>query len=60
MSAVVFLLLVVAIVAVGSVVLYLRQRPSSSMESGIDNFKREMEALAVHDDDRPRPHRWKR
>jgi hypothetical protein len=60
MSAVVFLLLVVVIVAVGSVVLYLRQRAPNSVESGIDDFKREMDALAVTNDDHPRPHRWRR
>jgi hypothetical protein len=60
MNAVVFLLLAVVIVAVGSLVLYLRQRSPSSVESGIDDFKREMEALAVNNDDHPRPHRWKR
>jgi hypothetical protein len=60
MNAVVFLLLAVVIVAVGSLVLYLRQRSPRSVESGIDDFKREMEALGVNNDDHPRPHRWKR
>jgi hypothetical protein len=50
MSAVVFLLLALAIIVVGSVVVYLRQRTPSSLESGIDSFRREMQALAVRDD----------
>jgi hypothetical protein len=67
MSAIVFLLLAVAIIVVGSIVVYLRQRTPSSLDSGIDSFKREMEALAVRDGDDPsheargsRPARWKR
>jgi|RhiMethySRZTD1v2_1073278.scaffolds.fasta_scaffold1707385_1 hypothetical protein len=73
MSAIVFLLLAVAIIVVGSVVVYLRQRTPSSLDSGIASFKREMEALAVRDGDDPsrdpreprepgeaRPARWKR
>jgi hypothetical protein len=53
MSAIVFLLLAVAIIVVGSIVVYLRQRTPSSLDSGIDSFKREMEALAVRDGDEP-------
>jgi hypothetical protein len=60
MSAVVFLLLAAVIIVVGSLVVYLRQRTPSSLESGIDSFKREMEALASRDDDQRRPSRWKR
>jgi hypothetical protein len=60
MSAVVFLLLAVAIIVVGSIVVYVRQRTPSSLESGIDSFKREMQALAVRDgDDPPGPPRGK-
>ena len=51
-------------IVVGSIVVYLRQRTPSSLDSGIDSFKREMEALAVRDGDEParesRPARWKR
>jgi hypothetical protein len=57
MSAVVFLLLAVVIIVVGSVVVYLRQRTPSSLESGIDDFKREMQALAVRDGDQGPPGR---
>jgi hypothetical protein len=49
-SAIVFLLLVVVITAVGSVVLYLRHRKPTSMEAGIDSFRREMRALADSQD----------
>ena len=47
MSAVVFLLLALAIIVVGSVAVYLRQRTPSSLDAGIEGFRREMEALAV-------------
>lgn len=47
MSAVVFLLLALAIIVVGSVVVYFRQRTPSSLDAGIDSFRREMQALAV-------------
>ena len=47
MSAVVFLLLALAIIVVGSVAVYLRQRTPSSLDAGIDSFRREMDALAV-------------
>ena len=50
MSAIVFLLIVVVITAVGSVALYLRHRKPTSMESGIDSFRREMRALADSQD----------
>ena len=57
MSAVVFLLLVVVITVVGSVAVYLRQRTPSSLDSGIDDFKREMQALAVRHGDQGPPGR---
>jgi hypothetical protein len=60
MSAPYFLLLAVAISVIGCVVVYLRQRTPRSVESGIDTFKREMEALATRpgpDLDRDRPPR---
>ena len=47
MSAVVFLLLALAIIVVGSALVYFRQRTPSSLDAGIDSFRREMEALAV-------------
>jgi len=57
-NAVVFLILVVVISAVGSVVAYLRTRTPRSVESGIDDFRREMQALAPRGDD-GYPDHWK-
>jgi hypothetical protein len=45
-SAVAFLLLALVIASVGSLVLYVRQRKPTSVESGIDSFRREMRALS--------------
>lgn len=41
-----FLLVIVAIVVVGAGYLAYRNRPESSIESGIHSFRREMRALA--------------
>ena len=57
MNAVAFLMIAVVISVVGSAVLYLRSRTPSSLESGIDNFRREMEALAPRDE-QPSARRW--
>jgi hypothetical protein len=46
MNAVVFLILPLVIAVVGCTVLYLRQRKPTSLESGIDSFRREMRALS--------------
>ena len=46
MSALVFLLIALAISIVGSVVLWLRHRKPSSLEHTIDAFSREMQALS--------------
>jgi hypothetical protein len=51
MSAVFFLLLAAVIAAVGCIVVYLRHRTPRSLESGIDEFRREMEALGSSADD---------
>lgn len=59
MSPIVFLLIAVVISVVGSVVLYLRSRTPSSMEAGIDDFRREMQALAPRDELTPQ-RRWRR
>jgi hypothetical protein len=56
-AAVAFLLLAVVIAAVGVAVLYLRNRPPTSFDASIDNFRREMEALAPRDGE-VRPRRW--
>ena len=49
MNALGFLALAVIISAVGFVVLYLRSRQPTSLESGIDAFQREMHALSPED-----------
>lgn len=51
MSAVVFLMIAVVISVVGTLVLYVRNRTRTprSVDAGIDDFRREMQALA------PRP-----
>lgn len=51
MSALVFLLLVIVVSAVGSLVLWLQHRSPNTLESGIEAFQREMEALAPPDDE---------
>ena len=51
MSAIVFLLIVVIVCAVGGIVLWLQHREPNTLESGLDSFRREMEALAPPADD---------
>jgi hypothetical protein len=55
-----FLLLAVVISVVGSLVLYMRSRTPTSLDSGIDNFRREMQALAPRDEMVPQRRWWKR
>ena len=50
-SAIVFLILAVAVATVGSLVAFLRTRNPASVESGIDDFRREMNALAPRPDE---------
>ena len=62
MSALVFLAIAFVISMVGCGVLYLRSRQPTSLESGIDAFKREMSALSPDEPPRqpaprPRPQR---
>jgi hypothetical protein len=57
MAAVAFLLLAVVIAAVGVAVLYFRNRPPTSFDASIDNFRREMDALAPRDGE-VRNRRW--
>jgi hypothetical protein len=45
-SAVVFLLIALIISAVGTTVLVIRNRTPRSLDGGIDDFRREMQALA--------------
>jgi hypothetical protein len=45
MNAVGFLLIAVVIAACGSILLYLSQRPSTSVEDGVESFRRGLDAL---------------
>ena len=54
MSAIVFLLIVVVVCAIGGIVLWLQHREPNTLESGLDSFRREMDALAPPGDD-PEP-----
>jgi maltodextrin utilization protein YvdJ len=45
-NALVFLLIVLVVSGVGTLILWLRHRSPSTLESGIDAFQREMDALA--------------
>jgi len=49
MSAIVFLLIVVVVCAIGGIVLWLQHREPNTLESGLDSFRREMDALAPPD-----------
>ena len=51
MHAVVFLAIVVVVCAVGGAILYVQHRQPSGVESGMDAFRREMDALAPPADD---------
>lgn len=46
MSALFFLLLAGVVAGLGCTVLHLRQRVPSSPESGVDSFRRQMDALS--------------
>jgi hypothetical protein len=50
-NALVFLLIVLVVSAVGSLILWLQHRSPNTLESGIEAFQREMHALAPRDDD---------
>jgi hypothetical protein len=52
MTAVAFLLIAVSVSVIGSIVVWLRHRPPTSVESGIRAFAREMDALRPGDRDR--------
>ncbi len=54
MSALVFLLLAVLVSAVGCGVLWYQHRTPNTLDSGIEAFRRERDALAPQDDDRDR------
>ena len=52
-----FLLIAVIVSAIGVLVLWLRNRDSASVDSGVDEFRREMRALAPHERDEERRRR---
>jgi cell division protein FtsL len=53
MNALAFLLIAVVVSAIGSAVLVLRQRKPTSLQSSIEAFRAEMDALAPSDERRP-------
>ena len=53
MSALVFLLIVIVVSAVGSLILWFQHRSPNTLESGIAAFQREKEALAPPDEQTP-------
>ncbi len=57
MSGLVFLVAAVSLSVVGSVALWLWHRQPKSLEQGIDEFSREMQALAPGAGERPHTHR---
>ena len=57
MSALVFLLLALLFAVVGCVVLWYQHRTPNTLDSGIEAFRREMDALAPQDDDGDHPDR---
>jgi hypothetical protein len=48
-----FLLIAVVLSAGGSAALWIRHRDPTSLDHGVDEFQREMRALAPHRDGRP-------
>ena len=50
MNAIGFLLIVVVVCAVGGIVLWFQHRQPNTLESGLDAFRREMNALAPPED----------
>ena len=52
MSNLLYLLLAVILSVVGSLILWYRHRKPTSMEAGIDEFNRELRALAPEKRDR--------
>ena len=56
MSALVFLFIVLVVSGIGSAILWYQHRSPNTLESGIEAFQREMEALAPPDEE-PRPDR---
>ena len=53
MSALLFLCIAVVLSGIGGLVLWIQHRSPSTMDSGIDAFQREMDALAPRGDAPP-------
>jgi hypothetical protein len=53
-SAIGFLLIVLVVSVVGCLILWFQHRSPSTLESGIEAFQREMEALAPPDEQAPK------
>jgi hypothetical protein len=53
-TALAFLAVAIVLSAAGCLVLWYRHRAPTTLDSGIEAFRREMEALAPQDDDRDR------
>ena len=51
MQALLFLAIVLVVCLIGCVVLYVQHRQPNTVESGMDAFRREMDALAPPPDD---------
>jgi hypothetical protein len=57
MSGLAFLLIAVVLSVLGTLVLWMRNRGPSSVDHGVEEFRREMNALSpdAHNDERRRP-----
>lgn len=55
MSAIGFLLIALVVAAIGCLILWVQHRSPSTLESGIDAFQREMDALAPPDESKRPP-----
>jgi hypothetical protein len=51
MQAILFLAIALVVCAIGGAVLYVQHRQPNTLESGLDAFRREMDALAPPDDE---------
>lgn len=60
MNGVAFLMIAVVLSSIGSLIIWLRSRKPTSWDSGIDEFARNMEALAPENRDSPEGRRRRR
>jgi hypothetical protein len=54
MQAIGFLAIILVVCLIGGAVLYVQHRQPNTLESGMDSFRREMDALAPPEDE-PQP-----